>query len=422
MSASKSATKSATKPAVTKAAATKAAVTVISTKAATKASTATKAVTPRLNDKDKALDPENYIRNPKSEHYVLRKSPTGKKIIEAEENGEEYEMPLTESQRIERIVEVLNEELDLGDTEIKKALGKKEYASLLPRSFPKKWGGKQTEKKDKDAPKGPCNAYIFFTKEVRASTTTAMKLDNPKVTNKEIVAGMGQLWQETSPADREEYEAMAIEDKKRYDDEMEVYEAEHPDKARKSTKDANSPKRPTKMTAYHLFCEENRERLAEENEELDGREINALLAKKWEEFKKKQPKKFAKYQALADEANEDFEERLEEFNAEMEATGSPKKFTPAEQAKADQPDKYELNVKTGRHVLRKEAKAEAKPKANGKTTKMAAKKKKPVVEEEDDDEEPVEEKPAEDDDEEPEEEKPVEATDDDDDLLVKASA
>ena len=400
-----SATKS-TKSAVTKAAATKAAVTVISTKAATKASTATKAVTPRLTDKDKALDPENYIRNPKSEHYVLRKSPTGKKIIEAEENGEEYEMPLTESQRIERIVEVLNEELDLGDAEIKKALGKKEYASLLPRSFPKKWGGKQTEKKDKDAPKGPCNAYIFFTKEVRASTTAAMKLDNPKVTNKEIVAGMGQLWQETSPADREEYEAMAVEDKERYNDEMEAYEAEHPDKARKSTKDANSPKKPTKMTAHRMFCEENRERLAEENEDMDGRQITKLLGEQWEEIKEDDDE-FAKYQALADKVNEDFEERLAEFNE----SDSPKKFTPAEQAKADQPDKYELNVKTGRHVLRKEeAKEEAKPKANSKTAKMAAKKK-PVVVEEDDDEEPVVEKPAKDDDEEPEEEEPVKAQD-----------
>jgi len=244
-----------------------------------------------------------------------------------------------------------------------------------------------------------------------------MKLDNPKVTNKEIVAGMGQLWQETSPADREEYEAMAVEDKERYNDEMEAYEAEHPDKARKSTKDANSPKKPTKMTAHRMFCEENRERLAEENEDMDGRQITKLLGEQWEEIKEDDDE-FAKYQALADKVNEDFEERLAEFNE----SDSPKKFTPAEQAKADQPDKYELNVKTGRHVLRKEAKAEAKPKANGKTTKMAAKKKKPVVEEEDDDEEPVEEKPAEDDDEEPEEEKPVEATDDDDDLLVKASA
>ena len=158
-----------------------------------------------------------------------------------------------------------------------------------------------------------------------------------------------------------------------------VFEAEHPDQARAKS----SPGKPTKTTAYHKYCETHRDSLKEEHPDLDGKAITKLLADQWEEVKK-DADEVAKFQALADEANEGFADRVIQYH---EANG-PKKLSEAEQKKANDPDNYELNPDTGRYVEREKpkkakepevkevktvTKAAPKPAAKTATTKPAAK-------------------------------------------------
>jgi hypothetical protein len=314
------------------------------TKAIVKSATKSPAV--RLSEEDKKADTVTYILNPNTDKYVKRDTPLGKKLVKAEENGEEVPKTMTETERLILVVQTIVDQLVLEDSAIKAAL--KPIVSDLPRGFPVVWGGKQKTARSPDHPKQPSNAYIFFTKAVRQSVVGA----NPGLSNTEIVSLMAKMWKETADEDRTEYNDLAAEDKERYESEMKVFEAEHPDQARAKS----SPGKPTKATAYHKYCEENRDTVKEENPELDGKAITKLLAEQWEEVKKDE-NELTKYQALADEANEGFEERVTEYHE----GDSPKKLSEAEQAKADDPEHYELNPKTGRYV-RKEEKKVASPK------------------------------------------------------------
>ena len=297
----------------------------------------------RLSEEDKKADTANYIYNPNTEKYVKRDTPLGKKLVKAEETGEEIPKTMTETERLILIVQTLQNQLELEDSAIKVAL--KSVDKELPRGFPVAWGGKQKSARSPDHPKQPSNAYIFFTKAVRPSVVDA----NSGLSNTEVVSLMAKMWKDTPEEDRTEYNQLAAEDKERYEAEMEVFEREHPDQARAKS----SPGRPTKATAYHKYCETNRESLKEEHPDLDGKAITKLLAEKWKDIQK-DADEVAKFQALADEANEGFEERVTEYHE----TDSPKKLSEAEQKKADDPEHYELNKKTGRYVRKEEPKKE----------------------------------------------------------------
>ena len=181
---------------------------------------------------------------------------------------------------------------------------------------------------------------------------------------------MSDMWNELEAEDKVEYEEMAKQKRVEYQEKMYAYEQENPDKARKSTKDANSPKRPTKETGYRLFCEQNREMVAEENPDMTPAEVGKLLAEKWAELKKDHPDEEAKFEAEAEEANADFAERLAAF---IEEHGDFLKLSEAEQKKADDPEHYEMNPDTGRYRLKaKEPSPKPKPKTAADKKKKAA--------------------------------------------------
>jgi len=279
--------------------------------------------------------------NPHTKKMVKRVSQMGKKLVEAEKTGEEVAKMMTETQRLILVVQTLRDLADLDDSVIKAAL--KTIENELPRSFPSYWGGKQKEARHADHPKGPSNGYIFFTTAVRAEVKTA----NPGLSPKEIISLLAKQWNETEEKDRAEYEKLAVADKARYDAEMMVFEKEHPEEARGSK--FSSPGKPTKTTAYHLFCEANRQMVKNENPEFDGKKTMQFLAEKWAELKKDYPEQAQSFQDDADEANVGFEDRVKEFHL---SPGSPKKLSKVEQAKADDPEHYELNTETGRHMLK----------------------------------------------------------------------
>jgi hypothetical protein len=325
----------------------------------------TKAPTIRLSEEDKKTDTVNYIFNPNTNKYVKRGTPLGKKLVKAEQTGEEIPKTMTETERLILVIQTLVDQLGLEDSAIKISL--KPISGELPRGFPVEWGGKQKTARSPDHPKQPSNAYIFYTKAVRQSVVDA----NPDLSNTDIVSMMAKMWKLTSEEDRTEYNQLAEEDKIRYEEEMKIFEAEHPDQARAKS----SPGKPTKATAYHKYCEVNRDALKEENPDLDGKSITKLLAEQWEEVKKDEDE-HAKYQALADEANEGFEERVTEYH---EDNNHHKKLSDSEQAKANDPEHYELNPKTGRYISKEEPKKETTPHTSPKVVEKAKPATKPAA-------------------------------------------
>jgi hypothetical protein len=342
----------------TKAAPAKA-VSKVSAKPEPKASVkSTKSPTVRLSEEDKKTDTANYILNPNTGKCVKKDTPLGKKLVKADETGEDIPKTMTETERLILVVQTLQDQLDLEDSAIKASL--KPIVEELPRGFPVAWGGKQKTARSPDHPKQPSNSYIFFNKAVRPSVVEA----NPDLTNTGIISLMAKMWKETKDEDRVEYNDLAAKDKERYEAEMKVFEAEHPDQARAKS----SPGKPTKATAYHKYCEENRDKVKEDNAGLDGKAVTKLLADQWKEIQKDEDE-LAKYQALADEANEGFEDRVVEYHE----NNSPKKLSEAEQKKANDPENYELNPKTGRYVEKEKPKKVASPKVEKKAVKAAPK-------------------------------------------------
>ncbi|KAG0044817.1 hypothetical protein BGZ83_009913 [Gryganskiella cystojenkinii] len=75
--------------------------------------------------------------------------------------------------------------------------------------------------KDKNCPKRPRNSYIFFTLMKRDD----IKKKHPEFKPTEITKMLGEEWQKLSEAEKESYGTMAENDKKRYQSEMESYDA-----------------------------------------------------------------------------------------------------------------------------------------------------------------------------------------------------
>jgi len=151
-------------------------------------------------------------------------------------------------------------------------------------------GDKKPLPRHADHPKMPCTAYLFYSIAVRDS----MVASNPGVSRADIVGKIAKMWQTLPKADQAPYVAQAAADKARYDAEMIAFKAAHPE-----TPKPAAQSRPSKVTAYQLFCNENREHIRLANPDKDGKEITKLLCYKWEETKKTD----TKYQAMADKAN-----------------------------------------------------------------------------------------------------------------------
>ena len=182
--------------------------------------------------------------NPNTDKMVKRDTPMGKKLAEAEKTGTEVAKTMTETQRLMLIVKAMADAAGFDDADIKAALGTDEIQAELPRAFPAAWGGKHKEARHPDHPKQPSNSFIFFCKAVRPSTKDA----NPKATPKELISIMSKMWKDT--VDDGTRSCSAAADKERYESEMAVFEAEHPEEARSSK---SSPGKPTKATAYGML-------------------------------------------------------------------------------------------------------------------------------------------------------------------------
>ena len=89
-----------------------------------------------------------------------------------------------------------------------------------------KKGKKAKAKKDPNAPKKNLTAFFFFSNSKRAEVTAELKAANPDMKGvAEVGRKLGELWKAMSDADKEPFNAQAVADKERYEEEMERYKA-----------------------------------------------------------------------------------------------------------------------------------------------------------------------------------------------------
>lgn len=103
-------------------------------------------------------------------------------------------------------------------------------------SSTKKKGTKKQSKKDPNAPKKGLSAFMFFSKIMRPK----LKQENPDMSFGDLGKLIGQKYRELSPEELSKYEAMANNDKKRFERENEAYEAKKSTDADASSVDDES--------------------------------------------------------------------------------------------------------------------------------------------------------------------------------------
>lgn len=127
-------------------------------------------------------------------------------------------------------------------------------------------------KKDKNAPKRPCSAYMCFANAKRSEVIAAQ----PTLAPTEVTQELGRLWREEKQ--REPYEALALKDKQRYEAEKAAYEP------------PSVPKKPKRArNAYILFCAEQRPLLLAKQPELSAKDVVRCLGERWNTVKDKTP-------------------------------------------------------------------------------------------------------------------------------------
>jgi len=77
------------------------------------------------------------------------------------------------------------------------------------------------KKKDPNAPKRGLSAYMFFANEQREN----VRAENPGIAFGQVGKVLGERWKALSEKQRGPYEAKAVTDKKRYEDEKAAYQA-----------------------------------------------------------------------------------------------------------------------------------------------------------------------------------------------------
>ena len=80
---------------------------------------------------------------------------------------------------------------------------------------------KKRGKKDKNAPKRPISAYLFYNQERREK----LKKEKPNLDNKELIKAMSEEWNKLTDEEKKPYVKKAEADKKRYIEEMKAYES-----------------------------------------------------------------------------------------------------------------------------------------------------------------------------------------------------
>ncbi|OQS07738.1 hypothetical protein THRCLA_00267 [Thraustotheca clavata] len=142
-----------------------------------------------------------------------------------------------------------------------------------------------------------------------------VKEEMPELSFLEISSEIGRRWAALDENDKKRFVLKADDDKARYQREKEdylpdpAYETQATkSKAARKKKDPNAPKRA--LSAYFYFCEEHRPATREANPSKKITEIASLLAEMWRALPEK---KRAKYNKLAADAKEKYQEKMQAY-------------------------------------------------------------------------------------------------------------
>ena len=166
---------------------------------------------------------------------------------------------------------------------------------------------KKKAKKDKNAPKSARSAYTYFGNDMRES----IKAENADVSFAEVNKMLGERWKNLSSDEKQKYEDMAAEDKKRYKKEMASYtppEGSEGKTKKKAKKDPNAPKKAA--TSFFIFSSEMRPKLKAENPDIKFGELGKKLG---ELFRNLSPEEKERYEQKASEDKARFKKEMEEY-------------------------------------------------------------------------------------------------------------
>lgn len=181
-------------------------------------------------------------------------------------------------------------------------------------------GRKKRKKCDKTGPKRAKSAYLYFCDDKRNAVKTA----SPEMKATDVTTKLGQLWNELKAdnkrsAELKKYEAMAAEDKARYDSEKEApstqtknkvsapkkgsakatvaapkkSSAKAPAKSTKKNKseeteevvdEPTTSKKGGKQSNYQAFCSARRDELKQGNPNMKPSDITKKLSEEWKEL------------------------------------------------------------------------------------------------------------------------------------------
>jgi len=180
--------------------------------------------------------------------------------------------------------------------------------------------------KDPNAPKRPKSSYLFFCEEKRSKVKEA----NPDMKATEVTKELGRMWrEEVSEKEKKKYEKKAETAREEYKEAMSEYVRPSDEELEKLTKkkktrstsgekkgekkkrDPEAPKRPT--TAYLYFCKEMREKVKEDNEDMDSKEITRELGRMWREDYSDDRERWVE---LAEKDKKRYEEEMTESESE----------------------------------------------------------------------------------------------------------
>jgi hypothetical protein len=184
----------------------------------------------------------------------------------------------------------------------------------------KKSGGKKRtgKTKDKNVPKRPKSAYLFFCQDKRPEAKESL---GDGVKPSDVAVRLGEMWNELKQdEDREDelaqYTQQAADDKKRYEDEIADYEPsdeseedEKPEKPKKASGKKSSDKKASgkkasgkkKYNAYTFYASMERPCVKEEFPDMSATEVTKELARRWKQISEESKESWKQRAAEASE-------------------------------------------------------------------------------------------------------------------------
>ncbi|VDL48562.1 unnamed protein product [Hymenolepis diminuta] len=172
--------------------------------------------------------------------------------------------------------------------------------------------------KDRSKPKRALTPYAVFVQSMRDEH----KKKNPNTSvdfatfSKECSAKwkVGDLFkfraffQTLSAKEKKKFEDLAAKDKERYQKDMKNYKPPAGEDKKKKKKDPNAPKKP--MSAFFLFCQDERAKVREAHPDWSVGQCAKELASRWEQCKNK-----SKYETQATQEKAKYQKAMEKYNA-----------------------------------------------------------------------------------------------------------